>query len=150
MASSLILKKPASEPEVTDITHAFGLISMEKDTPGSIEIVDTAAALSELINSLEGLPTQPPSLYIDLKGENLSRNRTISILQLYISPTKHTYLVDIFTLGNESFTTSGRSGHTLQEVLQDLETPKVFFDVRNDSDALNGHYHIRLASVHDL
>ncbi|UKZ68917.1 uncharacterized protein TrAtP1_009935 [Trichoderma atroviride] len=97
---------------------------MEK--PAASVLVDTPSALSALIDSLKGLPREPPSIYIDLEGVNLSRHGTISILQLYIHPTNKVYLID------------------------SKSTPKVFFDVRNDSDSLYSHFQIKLAGVVDL
>jgi exonuclease 3'-5' domain-containing protein 1 len=140
--------KTDDEPGLIGITRLLDQVGIDNGI--SADIIDTVAALSDLLNAVEGLPTQPPSLYIDLEGEHLSRDGTISILQLYLLPTKRTYLIDIFTLGSKRFTTCGRSSRTLQEILQDPETPKVFFDVRNDSDALYSHYNIRLAGIQDL
>lgn len=113
-------------------------------------LTDTAPALSAVVDSLIGLPTEPPSLYVDLEGVNLSRHGTISILQLYIHPTKKTYLIDVLSLQEKCFSTPGESGQTLKDILESETIPKVFFDVRNDSDALYSHFHIELAGVLDL
>ena len=51
-----------------------------------------------MINVLETVPTVPPSLYIDLEGDNLSRYGSISILQLYVSPYNRTYISDVYIL----------------------------------------------------
>jgi exonuclease 3'-5' domain-containing protein 1 len=99
---------------------------------------------------LDGLPTSPPSLYIDLEGENLSRHGSLSILQLHVLPSNRTYLVDVHTLQDAAFSTPGGDGRTLRGFLESDEIPKVFFDVRNDSDALHSHFGVRLAGVQDL
>ncbi|KAE8824255.1 hypothetical protein PTNB85_08811 [Pyrenophora teres f. teres] len=39
---------------------------------------------------------------------------------------------------------------TLKTILESPTIPKVFFDVRNDSDALFAHYKIALSCIHDL
>lgn len=119
------------------------------ETP-SPTLVDTAKALSDMVGMLQGLPTEPPSLYVDLEGVNLSRFGTISILQLHVLPTKRTYLIDIHSLRDTAFSTSADNGWTLKKVLESDIIPKVFFDVRNDSDALHSHFGIRLAGVQDL
>ncbi|KAH8129531.1 hypothetical protein FP744_10000547 [Trichoderma asperellum] len=122
---------------------------MEK--PSGWTFVDTVPALSALIDSLKGLPREPPSIYIDLEGVNLSRHGTISILQLYIHPTKTVYLIDVLVLKEKCFSTPGTTGRlTLRDILESKTNPKVFFDVRNDSDALYSHFQIKLAGVIDL
>jgi len=54
------------------------------------DLIDTAAAIASLVATLSDLPVHPPSIYIDLEGVNLSRLGTISILQIFISPTNQT------------------------------------------------------------
>lgn len=122
---------------------------MEK--PSACVLVDTLPALSALIDSLKGLPREPPSIYNDLEGVNLSRHGTISILQLYIHPTNKVYLIDVLVLKEKCFSTPATVGPlTLKDILESKSTPKVFFDVRNDSDALYSHFQIKLAGVVDL
>lgn len=113
-------------------------------------LVDTTQALSEMVGLLQNLPTEPPSLYIDLEGVNLSRFGTVSILQLHVLPTGRTYLIDIHSLRDKSFTTCADNGWTLKRIFESDTIPKVFFDVRNDSDALYAHFGIRLACIQDL
>ncbi|EHK41511.1 hypothetical protein TRIATDRAFT_28531 [Trichoderma atroviride IMI 206040] len=103
-----------------------------------------------MVDSLKGLPTSPPSIYIDLEGVKLCRHGTISILQMYIHPLDRVYLVDVLVLGDESFSTCGESGLSFKNILESREIPKVFFDVRNDSDALHHHFQIKLAGILDL
>ncbi|KAI4858725.1 ribonuclease H-like domain-containing protein [Hypoxylon rubiginosum] len=112
--------------------------------------IDTKEALIVVLDTLEVLPANPPSLYIDLEGVNLSRHGSISIFQLYVLPTKQTYLIDVRTLGSEAFTTPGSDGRTLKDILESETTPKVIFDVRNDSDALFSHFQIGLQGIQDL
>lgn len=119
-------------------------------TPDSGNLVDTAAGISTLVDVLYGQPTTPPSLYVDLEGVKLSRHGSISILQIYVRPLNQTYLVDVYILGETAFRTPGAAGRTLRDVLEDAEVPKVFFDVRRDSDALFSHFDVRLAGVVDV
>ncbi|KAI1414161.1 ribonuclease H-like domain-containing protein [Hypoxylon sp. FL1857] len=113
-------------------------------------LVDTPQALSDVLDAIEGLPTNPPSLYIDLEGANLSRYGTISILQIYVRPTSQTYLIDIKVLGSKAFSTPGSSGRTFKGVLESEMIQKVIFDVRRDSDALFGLYNVSLDGMQDL
>jgi exonuclease 3'-5' domain-containing protein 1 len=60
------------------------------------------------------------------------------------------YLIDVHTLGAEVFRTPGTEGKTLKDILQDKQIPKVFFDVRNDSDALYAHFYVALQEIEDV
>ncbi|KAL4934844.1 ribonuclease H-like domain-containing protein [Aspergillus oleicola] len=137
-----------------DDCELLGLAASLKQTSfadeASPSLVSTTAALTEMIESIEDLPTSPPSLYVDLEGVKLSRHRTISILQIYVSPHDNTYLVDVHTLNGECFTHKAASGTNLKMILDSPSIPKVIFDVRHDSDALYGHFRIDLAGVQDL
>lgn len=53
-------------------------------------------------------------------------------------------------LGAQAFNTSGAKGKTLKDILQDEKIPKVFFDVRNDSDALFALFGVALQGVEDV
>ncbi|CAM1507684.1 Fc.00g073250.m01.CDS01 [Cosmosporella sp. VM-42] len=113
--------------------------------------VNDMATLAQLVDTLDEPPkTMQPSIYIDLEGVNLSRHGTVSIMQIYHLPLERTYLIDVFTLGDKCFSTPGSKGRTLKQILESEDILKVFFDVRNDSDALYGNYQIKLAGIQDL
>ncbi|KAJ8133014.1 hypothetical protein O1611_g609 [Lasiodiplodia mahajangana] len=114
-------------------------------------IVDTVTGISSLVDTLSGLPSTPPSIYIDIEGPNLSRHGSISIIQIHIPTTGQNYLVDVTTLKEAAFSTPGtQTPSTLKGVLESPSIPKVFFDVRMDSDALYSHYGIKLQGIQDL
>jgi exonuclease 3'-5' domain-containing protein 1 len=114
-------------------------------------VVDCETYLSDMIDILQGLPTKPPSIYVDLEGVKLSREGTISILQVYVLPSDHTYLVDIHRLKERAFSTTGKNTEScLKAILEAENIPKVFFDVRNDSNALFYHFRINLSGVDDV
>lgn len=56
----------------------------------------------------------------------------------------------VHTLGAQAFNTTGTQGTTLKDILQDEKIPNVFFDVRNDSDALFAHFGVALQGVEDV
>ena len=113
--------------------------------------VDTVQTLANVLDGLGDLTSPTPALFFDLEGNNLCRHGTVSILQMLVKPQQHVYLIDILTLGSQAFTTSGsESSLTLKAILESSAIPKVFFDVRNDSDALYGHFGIHLTNVEDL
>ena len=113
-------------------------------------IVDSPTTLISLLDTLDNQPTSPPSLYLDLEGTNLSRHGSISIIEFYVLPHNNVYLIDIHILGEEAFSTQNSVGRTLKAVLESPNIPKVFFDVRNDFDALYSHFQINLAGVQDI
>ena len=115
-----------------------------------VTIVDSKPSVVSLIDHLEHIPTQPPSLYLDVEGVNLSRHGSVSIVQLFVLPKNHVFLIDIFVLGEEAFSTYNGSGTNLRSILESALVPKVFFDVRNDSDALFAHFQISLQGIQDI
>lgn len=114
----------------------------------SQDLIDTCVGVGNLIDALGDMNTPIPALYFDLEGIFLGRLGTISIMQLL--GHDQTYVIDIHTLGNEAFCTPGKTGTTLKDILESESIPKVFFDVRNDSDALFSHFGIKLAGIQDL
>ncbi|KAL2062043.1 hypothetical protein VTL71DRAFT_6309 [Oculimacula yallundae] len=113
-------------------------------------LIDTSVTVAALVEALSGLPTSPPSLYLDLEGINISRHGSVSIIQIHVFPQGQTYLTDVHTLGMDAFSTPGANGQTLKGILESDPIPKVFFDVRNDSDALFSHYEIKVAGIYDI
>ena len=116
----------------------------------TVSIIDNINSINPFLDSLEDQPINPPSFYLDIEGIRLGRHGSISILQLYHLPQNHVYLVDIFVLGSKAFDTANRSGTTFRTVLESANVPKVFFDVRNDSDALHAQFGVKLQGVHDV
>ncbi|CAD6450294.1 4c111411-b7ca-45eb-8981-c8c69ee728d4-CDS [Sclerotinia trifoliorum] len=148
-------------PEASSILHtimhnieslATEIGGMDVDTAPAISLTDTPKAIIKLIDLLarSDLPTAPPSIYIDLEGIQIGRNGSISIIQVYFLPTKESFLVDVHTLREQTFSTPNKSGVTLKSILESQLIPKVIFDVRNDSDALYSHFGIKLGGVIDL
>ncbi len=113
-------------------------------------IIDSLTTMAGLIHTLTDLPTSPPSLYLDLEGTNLSRHGSVSIVELFVLPQNHVYLIDVHLLGETAFSIQSHDGLTLKDILESSDIPKVFFDVRNDSDALYSHFQINLAGVQDI
>ncbi|KAL5351505.1 hypothetical protein ACLOAV_003364 [Pseudogymnoascus australis] len=137
------------DPSVAGAVEALEQITLRE--VGNGYIVDTPRAVANLVDSLVDLPTTPPSLYLDIEGASLGRHGSVSIVQLLVLPSNLTYLIDIHTLKSVAFTTAGTtSGRTLKSILEDASIPKVFFDVRNDSDALYSHFSVSLAGIHDI
>lgn len=114
------------------------------------DLIDTRSKMEGFLNKCSGLSSSPPSLFLDIEGVNLGRHGSISIVQVFVRPYNRTFLVDVFQLGPDAFDCMGRTGRSFRDILEDLQIPKVFFDVRHDSDALYHLYNVKLAGVHDI
>ena len=113
-------------------------------------IINSSILIASVLDHLENQPVDPPSLYLDIEGVALSRYGSISIIQLFHLPQKHVFLIDVFVLQEVAFSTANQSGTTLRSILESASIPKVFFDVRNDADALFAHFNVVLRGVHDV
>jgi exonuclease 3'-5' domain-containing protein 1 len=124
------------------------------------KVVNTSQSVAELADKLVSIHTlrrkkAPPRsvVYIELEGPNFRREGSVSILTLLTdleTSPKQAYFIDVHTLCEEAFNTVGIGKTTLKNILQDEEIPKVFFDVRNDADALFSHYGIALKGIEDV
>ena len=89
-------------------------------------------------------------IFVDLEGVNLSRLGTIAIMQLLMPPEPVVYLVDVHVLGSDAFDLTIDRGISLKSILESGSIFKVFFDIRNDSDALHALHGIHVAGIIDL
>jgi exonuclease 3'-5' domain-containing protein 1 len=106
-----------------------------------IVVVDSVSLLQSVINAaVTGLRNDFPSIFIDLEGMNLGRHGSISIMSLYVLTKRTVYLIDVYKLGNEAFSTGNGDGKSLKYVLECPATLKVFFDARRDLEALSALY----------
>lgn len=116
----------------------------------SSSFVASTGAVVSLVETIRDLPPSgQPALYIDLEGISLSPHGSISIVTVYVLPRQHIYLVDVHALGAGAFDTAAADGTTFMTILESPNITKVFFDVRNDSDALHAHFGIKLRSIED-
>lgn len=113
-------------------------------------LVDTEPRIISLIGELQNLPRDSPSLYIDLEGIRLSRHGSISLVTIFVQPHNFVYLVDVHKLQAAAFNTTTTDGISLKTVLESPSIIKVFYDLRNDSDALHHHFGIQLCGVEDI
>ncbi|KAJ7464926.1 ribonuclease H-like domain-containing protein [Mycena galericulata] len=115
-------------------------------TKNSIILVDTIPLLHLCVAAL----SVTTSLAVDLEGIALCRSGTLCIMQLKAEGADAIWLVDIVVLGASAFEEVGASGQSLKGILEDSSVKKLFFDVRNDSDALYNLFGVTLANVYDL
>jgi exonuclease 3'-5' domain-containing protein 1 len=110
------------------------------------EMIDNATALKAFIDGLD----KDSILYVDLEGNNLSRHGTLSLITVLVGSRHTVHLVDVTTLGKEAFSVSGTNEKTLQQILESRDIIKVFYDIRNDSDALFSLFGVRVGGIEDL
>ncbi|KAM7195045.1 hypothetical protein V8F33_006914 [Rhypophila sp. PSN 637] len=155
---------------MAEIIASLGPINISRHVHSSPDwsIVDTPEAVSHLVDiiCLEVVnrlttsdPLQVPALYIDIQTVDDSSNQghgsqsaSISLLQIYLLPREHVYLVDVQTLGRQgAFETSGPThGQSVKSLLESATISKVFFDVRTDAEILYHQYGVSLGGVQDL
>ena len=110
-------------------------------------VVHTLDSARSLLTAIEECPVQPPFLFIDLEGVNLSRHGSVATLQILIPPTDHMFVVGVHGLQRQAFGPVSLKGSNLKSLLESDSIAKIFFDVRNDSDALYSHFQIRLDGI---
>ncbi len=116
----------------------------------SANLIDTEDQVRPLIENIRSKEPGKPLIFVDLEGVDLSRHGSIAIMQILIPPSPIVHLLDVHVLERQAFDTAGSDGLTLRSVLESEDYSKVFFDVRNDSDALHAHFGIDLHGVIDL
>lgn len=114
--------------------------------PPSSNVISTIPSLQTFLSSLrKGHQT----LCLDLEGQNLGRNGTLTLISIHLLPDQETHIIDVQTLGTAAFTTTDGTT-TLKSILEDERYPKYIWDVRNDADALKSHHDVGLAGVTDI
>ncbi|PQE26782.1 3 -5 exonuclease protein [Rutstroemia sp. NJR-2017a BVV2] len=151
-----------TDDETSELPEVHGDITLGDMSPiSSYSIIDTADGVSRLIDDISlHIPDKVSrivdsselTLFLDVKGVNLGRGGTVSILQIRVHPTSETFLVDIYRLGWQAFTTPGKlyPSETMKSILSSSLVPKVFFDVRNGPSALFSQFKISVENVLDI
>ncbi|KAF4547160.1 Hypothetical protein D9617_55g071540 [Elsinoe fawcettii] len=115
-----------------------------------VHFLDSESAIKTFLNQLGQYRDEELRLYLDLEGNNLSRHGTLSLITVLLEITGDVYLVDVTTLGPSAFSTSDDNGRDLKAVLESSKVVKVFFDIRNDSDALYNLHNIGVDGIEDI
>ncbi|PSK33479.1 hypothetical protein B9Z65_7366 [Elsinoe australis] len=88
-------------------------------------LVDNLPALKVFLDKAANVQSQPPSLYIDLEGNDLSRNATLSLVTIFVEPHNKVYLIDVTTLRYNAFAAESPKGHTLKSILESPDIIKL-------------------------
>ena len=113
-------------------------------------IVSTVPALQEFLSAI----TPSSTLFVSVKGTNLGRYGAIAIITILIYPQNTTYIIDMLALaqGLPVLFSDDEDDKTptLKSILEDSALPNVFWDLRNDADALWALHNIKLSGVFNL
>jgi exonuclease 3'-5' domain-containing protein 1 len=71
------------------------------------------------------------------------------LITILVKPLGTVHLVDVTTLGRQAFEVTNSSGRSLRSVLESSDVIKVFFDIRNDSNAMCGLNGIKVQGIQD-
>ena len=88
-----------------------------------IELVDTLDLLDLCLDDIASPLVF--KLAIDLEGIDLSRNGTVTLLQIFSNISTTVWVIDIFLLGEEAFSHITPRGKSLKAVLENRQTMKV-------------------------
>jgi hypothetical protein len=124
-----------------------------------VNLIDSWGSLLKLLLHLEEIVSaEGAAVAVDFEGMKLSRHGALCLVQMscYDDPTL-VYVIDVHLLGRETFTLRTKNGTTLRGLLEDQNIRKVWFDPRNDADALyhqfgvmpRGSFDLQLAEVAD-
>jgi exonuclease 3'-5' domain-containing protein 1 len=111
--------------------------------------VETEWQLDLFLRLLPHLEKNVAQLFNDQEGNEMCRYGTMSYVQITFAHINTTFILDCY-LGQKLFDKTGPTGLSLRHVLEDPDIPKLYFDVRNDSDAVFAFFKVRLQGVIDL
>lgn len=120
-----------------------------------VALIDCHGLLMKLLLHLEFLCSggngSEVVVAVDFEGVKLCRHGALCLVQMTCSddPTL-VYVLDIHLLEKRAFTMATPNGTSMQGILEDEKTLKVWFDPRNDIDALYHQFGIMPRGIFDL
>merc|ERR1711964_139121 len=93
----------------------------------------------------------PATIAVDFEGVKLCRHGELCLAQFccYIDPCT-VYVLDVYKLGKEAFTMTNKNGMSVKSILEDEGIRKIWFDPRNDVDALYHQFGVESRGIFDL
>jgi len=134
-------EKSKIEKTLSNVTRLFAESSKNKREM-EIVYVETEADLQK---ALETISTHK-LIGVDCEGVDLSRHGELCLIQISV-PSKYNlfqvFVIDVVALGAKTFTSG------LKTILEDSSVSKLFYDCRNDTDALEYQFKVRVNSIID-
>lgn len=117
----------------------------------SIHLIDSYGSLLLFLQHIEEVSHEPGFIVaVDFEGVKLNRTGQLCLLQMTCSNMPScVYVVDVYLLP-QALHFKSPSGISLQRIFEDQEILKLWFDPRNDVDALFHQFQIRPQHVFDL
>jgi len=126
------------------------------ESPFRVSLVDCFGVLLKLLRHLEflvggGTNGHEVTIAVDFEGVKLCRHGALCLVQMTLSddPTL-VYVLDIHVLGKRAFTMMTPDGTCMKGILENEAIRKVWFDPRNDVDALYHQFDILPKGIFDL
>ncbi|KAG5973503.1 hypothetical protein E4U55_000488 [Claviceps digitariae] len=121
------------------------------------KFINSKEGVARFVDFMHGQDTSKghsePRFFVDVEGVNMCRNGSVSLLTILVKSgmnQEELSIIDMHTLQRDASETKGSCGKSLKDILESPDIIKVFFDVRNDSDALYSHYGINLGGIWDV
>lgn len=126
------------------------------ESPFRVELIDCFGLLLKLLRHLEflcggGANGHEVVIAVDFEGVKLCRHGALCLVQMTCSddPTL-VYVLDIHLLGKRAFTMMTPEGTSIKAIFENEAIRKVWFDPRNDVDALYHQFGIMPRGIFDL
>lgn len=118
-------------------------------------MVDTAAQVRNMIATIlddvdaSHAEQQEQPLFVDFEGVNLWRDGELCLGQIYYQGSEVIYLVDFVSLRRpfDVFIQHRGMSWSLKDIFESTYIPKVFFDPRNDADAIYHQHGVHMRCV---
>lgn len=122
------------------------------ESPFRVELIDCFGLLMKLLRHLEYLLGQENfAIAVDFEGVKLCRHGALCLVQMTCSddPTL-VYVLDIHVMQKRAFSMQTPNGTSMKNILENEDIRKVWFDPRNDIDALYHQFGIMPRGIFDL
>jgi hypothetical protein len=127
------------------------------ESPFRVNLIDSFGCLMKLLIHLEEICSggvngcDAATLAVDFEGVKLCRHGALCLVQMTCSDDPRlVYVLDVHVLGKRAFTMATPQGTCMKGVLEEQGISKVWFDPRNDVDALYHQFGIMPRGIFDL
>mmetsp|Transcript_143934 Transcript_143934/g.460730 ORF Transcript_143934/g.460730 Transcript_143934/m.460730 type:complete len:510 (-) Transcript_143934:81-1610(-) len=123
-----------------------------QDSLFRVNLIDSFGNLMKLLTHFEDIcNTMAITLAVDFEGVKLCRHGALCLVQITCSDDPRlVYVLDVHVLGKRAFSLKTPGGLCMKAVLEDMQISKVWFDPRNDVDALYHQFGIMPQGIFDL
>lgn len=122
------------------------------ESPFRVNLIDSFGCLMQLLIHLERIcGINEAALAVDFEGVKLCRHGALCLVQMTCSDDPRlVYVLDVHVLGKRAFTMQTPQGTSMKGLLEEQNIRKVWFDPRNDVDALYHQFGIMPRGIFDL